>query len=120
MKEVVIAEDILEDVANIEVTEKKEVAVVTVCGPEEAKLVVTVWQVGVGELVGVVKSLLVSIVRLVWLPGIPGRGKVEAMGVESSLPWGTGCILLWAATVSEKVAETSLPELPTRLYCGRP
>ena len=119
-KEIEVSEDISEDVVNIEVAEKIGVEVVTVCRPEEAKLVVTVERVEVGELVGVVRSSSISIIRLVGLPGITGRGKVEAMGVESSLPWGTGCIPLWAATVSVKVAVISSPELPTRLTRGRP
>ena len=110
--EIEVGEDIIEDVVSIEV--------VTACWPEEAKLVVVVAGVGDGELVGVVKSSSISIVWLFGLPGITGRGKVEAMGVENFLPWGTGCIPLWAATVFEKVAVISSPESPTRLQCGRP
>ena len=50
------------DATDIEVAEKDVVAIVTVCGPEEAKLVVSVLQVGVGELLGVTKDSSVSIV----------------------------------------------------------
>ena len=67
---------------------------------------VTVLLVGVGELLGVTKDSLVSIVLLDGLPGMFGRGKAEAMGVENFLPWGTGCMPLWAATVFEKVSVT--------------
>ena len=48
VKKVVFVEDILEDATDIEVAVNDLVATVTVCGPEEAKLVVTVLQVGVG------------------------------------------------------------------------
>ena len=72
-----------------------------------------------GEFFGVFKSLSVSIVWLFGLPGITGSGKVDSVGVESSLRAGLCCMPHWAATVSVKEAVTRFPELSTRFTKGR-
>ena len=61
MEVVTIEEDVFEDVKeNVALNDAK--AIVTVWGPEEARLVVTVWEVDVGELLGATKDSSVSIV----------------------------------------------------------